>query len=283
MKLCSRLAESSNENIVPSVSFTCALYQSRMEKQQCGECQHEINDLEPLCCGFCEVYFHINQQCCGLNVRNMKEPLSSGKIMFICQSCREELNGRSIRRYIAEQQHVEHPPALASLPAQVQQLHEIVAELGKKVDRFAATPQRHRSSSLSATPIWPRPSAKRRRDDGPEINAPATRGTKTIDLSDLSVASVSAAAPPVKFWLYLSRLNPLISDNDVRSVVSRCLDTTDPIDVARLVPKGRDASSLTFVSFKIGLDPGLKDIALDPASWPSGLQFREFVELTKNE
>lgn len=268
---------------VPSISFCCgASPQTSMEKQQCGECQLEINDLEPLCCGFCEVYFHINQQCCGLNIRNMKEPLSSGKIMFICHCCREELKGRSIRRYIAEQHHQTKTPALAFLPVQVQQLHDVVAELSRKVDSFSITPQRCRPTSLSATPIWPRLNAKRRREDRPDFNAAVTKGTKTIDLSDLSVPSISAAAPPVKFWLYLSRLNPLITDDDVQSVVSRCLSTTDPIDVVRLVPKGKDTSNLTFVSFKVGLDPDLKDCALDPASWPSGLQFREFVDLAKN-
>lgn len=251
-----------------------------MERKQCGECHHDINDLEPVRCGMCETYFHINQQCCGLNIRNLKDALSTGKILFICHPCRNELNGRSIRRYIDEHHQPEPSPLLASLPTQVKQLHDVVTELSKKVDNLSANPQR--IPSVSVTPVWPKIGAKRRREDRPDTNIPIARGTNTMDLSDLSVASISPVAKPELFWLYLSRLNPLITDNDVQNIVSRCLGTTVPVDTIRLVPKGKDLSNVTFVSYKIGLDPSLKDLVLDPASWPAELQFREFVDLAKN-
>ncbi|XP_065075674.1 uncharacterized protein LOC135699359 [Ochlerotatus camptorhynchus] len=252
-----------------------------MDQKQCGECQLVINELEPLRCGFCETFYHISQQCCGINIRNLKEPLSAGKILFVCNSCRGVLQGRSIRCFIDDQQQQQmQPPSLASLPDQVRQLHDAVAELSKKVDNFSANPQRN--PSLSATPVWPKPGAKRRREDRPDIDVPTVNGTKTIDLSGLSVPSIAPSTPPEKFWLYLSRLNPLITDNDVQSIVSRCLSLTEPVDVVRLVPRGKVVSSMTFVSFKIGLDPCLKDAALDPDSWPAGLQFREFIDSAKN-
>ena len=68
----------------------------------------------------------------------------------------------------------------------------------------------------------------------------------------------------------------------MQNIVSCCLSSTDAADVIRLVPKEKDVSGLTFVSFKIGLNPGMKDLAIDPASWPSGLQFRQFMDLPKN-
>lgn len=123
---------------------------------------------------------------------------------------------------------------------------------------------------------------KRRREERPVVDVPIAKGSKSIDLSDLSVPSIIPAEPPIKFWLYLSRLNPLITENDVQKIVSRCLNIVDSVDVVRLVPKGKDVSNMTFVSFKIGLDISLKDLALDPASWPSELHFREFVDLAKN-
>lgn len=255
-----------------------------MAKKQCGKCDQEINDLEPMRCGFCEAFFHTSQTCCGINARSMKEAFSSGKAILICHSCRDELKGRSIRRYIAELETKQNQPAdspiLNALPAQVQQLSDVVAELTKKIDVLSAKPQRDRSVSVSSA--WPRLGTKRRREDRPNINVPITKGTKSIHISDLSVPSITATAPPEKFWLYLSRLNPLITDKDVLNIVSRCLCTTDHVDVVRLVPKGKDVTGMTFVSFKIGLDPCVKDLALDPSSWPDGLQFREFVNLTKN-
>lgn len=250
-----------------------------MAKNKCGKCEQEINDLEPMRCGFCDGFFHLSQACCGINARSMKEAFTTGKVMFICHSCREELKGRSIRRYIDEQNQQTDSPPLDALPGQVQQLSGIVAELSKKID-VLSMPQRNRSVSVSTS--WPKPGTKRRREDRPEIEVPIASGTKSIDLSDLSIPSIAATAPPEKFWLYLSRLNPLITDSDVQKIVSRCLCTTDTVDVVRLIPKGKDAASLTFVSFKIGLDPTAKALALDPDSWPAGLLFREFVHLAKN-
>lgn len=252
-----------------------------MAKRQCRKCEQDINDLEPMCCDFCEAYFHISQNCCGVNTRSLKEALSSGKLLFICHICREELNGRSIRRYIDEQQQMQtQPPPLAALPAQVQQLSDVVAALSKKIDDMSYKPQR--SQPVNVTPSWPRLGVKRRRDDRPDIDVPVAQGTKVIDLSDLSVPSILPTMPPEKFWLYLSRLNPLITDVDVQNIISRCLCITDPVDVVRLVPKGKDVSRMTFVSFKIGLDPSMRNKALDPASWPAELQFREFVDIAKN-
>lgn len=54
------------------------------------------------------------------------------------------------------------------------------------------------------------------------------------------------------------------------------IDADPPI--VKLVPKGRTIESLSFVSFKIGLDPSLQQIALDPETWPEGLLFREFED-----
>lgn len=54
------------------------------------------------------------------------------------------------------------------------------------------------------------------------------------------------------------------------------LGVEDDPKVIKLVPKGRDIESLSFIALKIGLDPSLADRALDPDNWPAGLLFREF-------
>ena len=79
-----------------------------------------------------------------------------------------------------------------------------------------------------------------------------------------------------------SGLNPLASNNDIQKIVSRCLDVPDSVEVIRLVPKDKDVTTLSFVSFKVSLDPELKDRALNAASWPAGLLFREFIDQPKN-
>lgn len=108
------------------------------------------------------------------------------------------------------------------------------------------------------------------------------RGTRAIDLSDLSIGPIVPAPKPPRFWLYLSGFQPLISPDDVQKIVCRCLDTSTPCDVIRLVPKGMDVSNMSFVSFKIGLDPSLQQRALLASTWLDGLIFREFVDQPKN-
>ena len=159
-----------------------------------------------------------------------------------------------------------------------------VGALSEKVDRLLFTQSCSDQSSTST--VWPKLGVKRRRgDDGQTVRDSADRGTSTIDFPDLSVASITPAPPPARWWLYLSGLQPTITDADVTKVVTRCLNLNadHPINVARLVPKGTDISKLTFVSYKIGLDPQLKQLALTASSWPTGLLFREFINMSKNQ
>ncbi|XP_055543726.1 uncharacterized protein LOC129729247 [Wyeomyia smithii] len=260
-------------------------------KKQCGACELVINDLEPLRCGFCETLFHISQQCCGINLRPCRDIFAQGKVLFICPECRSLLNGRSIRAYMADLDSSQSN-STNGFATQLQQLSGLVEALSKKVDNISSASTQNKYSaaspllgvpSESGTGVWPRLSAKRRRGDYDQSTRPASnKGTKAIDFENLSVPFIMPAAPKPVFWLYLSGFQPLISDDDVEKIVSRCLDINDPINVTRLVPKGKDVSQMTFLSFKIGLDPSIKQQALNAEIWPAGLMFREFMDQPKN-
>ena len=257
-----------------------------MDKKQCVECRKEINDIEPLQCGFCDAYMHINQTCCGINSRGLKEAFSQRKILLMCTVCKDKMNGRSISSYIADT-HPMQPTATdpTELPVKVQQLSDVVEKLNKKIDVLArGQTQLEWPTPTPNTPVWSKRATKRRRvDENVIVQATSDCGTNEIDLSDLSVPSIVPVAPKVnKFWLYLSRLNPLVTDGDVQKIVSRCLLTSDTNELVRLVPRGKDVASLSFVSYKVGLDPDIKARALNPASWPVGLLFREFLDQPKN-
>lgn len=254
-----------------------------MEKKQCGACKLDVNEIEPLRCGFCDVYFHIGPQCCGFNLsRSSRDLFSQGKAMFLCTDCREELNGRSVKSYLADM-HVPDTAPSSGLQSQVEQLRKLVETVSEKVDSCIS-----KDATADRTPFrssaWPRLGVKRRRgnDNQPITIAPA-RGTNTVDLTDLSVPCLTPEIAPPKFWLYLSGLHPLVTVDDVQKIASRCLKLAAPADVVRLVPKGVDVSNLTFISFKVGLDPSTKDLALDASTWPSGILFREFIDQSKNQ
>lgn len=256
-----------------------------MEKKQCGTCHSDVNEIEPLRCGFCDVYFHIGPQCCGFNLsRPGKDLFLQGKAMFVCSSCREELNGRSVKSFIADLQ-IPDTASPSGLQSQVQQLFKLVETLSEKVDCCISKAVSTDRPSIRSKDVnsWPRLGIKRRRgnNDQPITTAPE-RGTNTIELGDLSVPCLTPEIAPPKFWLYLSGLHPLVTCDDVQKIASRCLKLTAPADVVRLVPKGVEVANLTFVSFKVGLDPSTKDLALDASTWPSGILFREFIDQSKN-
>ena len=261
----------------------------------CGECKLTINEFEPIRCGFCEKNYHINQQCCGINSRVCREFLAQGKIIYICPTCRETLNGRSINAYVdssintyVDSLQLNQPQLLTDLPNQVQKLFDIVDVLSKKIDNLPSNstsenpPVGTPNVMMSTTPVWPVKSVKRRRIERMPMQIESDRGENDIDLSDLSVPSIVPVAVQNRFWLYLSGLNPQLSDSDIQKIISRCLHTTEPVIAVRLVRKGIDTSNFTYVSYKIGLDPKYKDAALNPASWPTGMLFREFVNMPKN-
>lgn len=213
--------------------------------------------------------------------------------MFICTDCRNELNGRSVKQYLDDTLKSQCGPSAVPVPSteltnQVQLLADAVDKLGKKVDGIAST-QSYVGSNKSyplLTPTgraWLKPALKRPREEQYDSTSLATdRGTRSIDLSDLSIDSIVSAPTPPRFWLYLSGFQPQISPDDVQKIVTRCLDLSSPCDVIRLVPKGKDVSTMSFVSFKIGLDPALQERALLASTWLSGLVFREFVDQSKN-
>lgn len=269
---------SDNPAKICTTAFVLVNTVGTMEKKQCCECKGDINDIEPMRCGFCEAYLHINQTCCGINIRGLKEAFNQGKLILICTTCRVELNSRSIRSYIADNKQAAPASSIPiELPLQVEQLSDVVKTLSRKIDTLVCA---QNQPNWPTEPTWPKLGMKRRRlDETPIYQSSSDCGTKTIDLSDLTVPIVPNAD---KFWLYLSGLNPLITDADVQKIVSRCLNVAEPADLVRLVPKGKDISSMTFVSYKVGLDQDLKTKALDTTSWPVGLLFREFVNQPKN-
>lgn len=101
--------------------------------------------------------------------------------------------------------------------------------------------------------------------------------------ADVLAASQTGGSRANQFWLYcldsILEFHPIMC---VQKIVTRCLDLQSPCDVSRLVPKGKDVSNKSFVSFKVGLKPSLKEQALLASSWLDGLVFRGFVDQSKN-
>ncbi|KAL9702724.1 hypothetical protein quinque_006242 [Culex quinquefasciatus] len=103
------------------------------------------------------------------------------------------------------------------------------------------------------------------------------REDESNDSSYASALKKAAINRFSRFWLYMRGFRPNITPERVSEWVQSKLGTSD-IKVRKLVPKGRDVSELSFVSFKVGLPVDLKDAALCKDTWPSLILCREFED-----
>ena len=164
--------------------------------------------------------------------------------------------------------------SVASTTASLRQFEEKLAEC-KPVsstnlnDKPGATPR-----GMQNWPTISRPVTKRRREEQYATNRDAIVGTNSSLLT--SIATVPAAEK--KFWIYISRIHPDVSCENIHEMVKECLQCDEPADVVKLVKKDVDTKTLRFVSFKIGIDPKHKTTALSPSTWPAGILFKEFIE-----
>lgn len=123
---------------------------------------------------------------------------------------------------------------------------------------------------------------KRSRDE--EASEPAEQPAKIFCGTGQAAGTLvggSSTRTEGKFWLYLTKISPEVQESDIELLVKERLKTTD-VTVKSLVPKGRPLSELSFMSFKVGVHEDLKPNAMDPATWPQGIQFREFIDHGSN-
>lgn len=152
---------------------------------------------------------------------------------------------------------------------------EIRANFAELINSSSCTPKSSKRVGIDARFTRSRRLFTTVRDNKSNQQPPLLHGTS----STLSPSNEIATVPPVqpKLWLYLSRIAKDVSTDQICAFAKKRLGSED-IQVTRLVTKGRDISTLSFVSFKIGMDIALKPKALSSSSWPKGILYREFTD-----
>lgn len=207
--------------------------------------------------------------CSGVT-RAMQSYLTSNRknLFWMCDGC-AELFENSHFRAISDRADEISPfssltSAITDLRTEIKQLHS------KPINNSAPT------ASFS----WPTLD-QRRGTKRPRVNESASEschvGSKKPQENVVSVP-ICKTEDDQRFWLYLSKICPDVTVEAVCAMTKANLNIDNDPSVVKLVPKGRTIDSLSFVSFKIGLDPSLKQKALDPETWPEGLLFREFED-----
>ncbi|XP_035896280.1 uncharacterized protein LOC118505065 [Anopheles stephensi] len=270
----------------------------------CLSCSLPVNNEELYkCAGSCDTSYHL--RCIGVPEAALPEfTRPDAQALWICASCNaSRLNGRAMFNELNTALDVLKDELLREFDGRLTAVLDAVrADVLSAVDRSNSNTHTLMplapltSSTAAATPLSSRPGElDRASQNAPNRNAPKRRlvdftppdavsapplnvGTAPISPSSRTVLTVPLnVSNGPKFWLYLTRIAPSVSDSDFKLMVASQLGTDDVITI-RLVPRDKDPGTLSFISFKVGMSPDLKEKALSPSTWHNGIVFREFTD-----
>lgn len=213
--------------------------------------------------------------------------MKNDQLFWMCKQCTDLMHDVRMKGAVRAAYESGHEKLLTAHNEIVENLkqeilvelkHEIKSNFSSLINSSSMTP---RTSLRTTSGIA---STRRRRLFGKPSTSKAQSKPLMLGTSESlspSLGNLAATAPRQKFWLYLSRISCDVTVEQVRALVSRRLGTDD-VNVVRLVGKGRDVSTLSFISFKIGLNTDVKAKALLPSTWPKGIQYREFIDHRAN-
>lgn len=253
----------------------------------CESCTRELEDKVVVKCNaFCSSTFC--QGCSRMSDEMLANVNGNQNLLWACNACKDLLK-KSRFRCAMTSSNAANEMVIDALKTEIRDyvLGEIKAEIRQNFKTF--------SEKMPKTPIGPRPPFpngssrnKRPREVENEDDGTSHRPSKLLcgtgvcnpESNIIATANQANEANEVKFWLYLSNIHPDVSDEAVTNMVQSNLGTKDAT-VTKLVPRGRDVSSLTFVSYKVGMAVDLKPKAMSLDTWPSGIRFREFEDTGK--
>ena len=253
-------------------AFLCIWWTThrRMMAKQCNKCSEAITGIDFVVCrGYCEGVFHMSA-CSGVT-RAMQSYLTAQRknLFWMCDGCADLFENAHFR---AISSRIDEKSPLTSLVSAITDLRTEIKQLNV---------QPNNNTASIASPRWPAID-ERRGIKRPRLYEANVRASDSCRVGSKKPQESVASVPICKndedkrFWLNLSKICPDVTVEAVCAMTKANLNIeTDPI-VVKLVPKGKALESLSFVSFKIGLDSVLKQKALDPETWPEGLMFREF-------
>lgn len=246
----------------------------------CHSCTGDASESHVKCRGFCTATFH--PSCTGMSSDAFEHVMKNHQVFWFCPSCTTLMKDTRFRNTVKAAHDAGQQQALNSHGDILENLKtEILNELKSEIRNNFATLINSNSLTPMASQrigVERRFSKKRRllsvNNNTPSVSRPTLlQGSGSSVSPSLEIRTVPKNQP--KFYLYLSRIAPDVSVEQVAALAKKRLDADD-VQVTRLVAKGRDVSTLSFVSFKVGMNVELKPRALSTSTWPKGILFREF-------
>ena len=248
----------------------------------CDNCAKPVKgDEESISCmAFCDRMIHLKCGSTKLNKPFMNIIHANPNLFWMCNECAKLMKCARFKTAISS-----FGSAINSITERQDIAHaELRKEMAKQGQQIAQLSKRIGSSPAHTIPgdfIRP-PPLKRRRDEVSPTSKPLIGGTKVLASDNIFEEIITVPEPTERFWLYLSRIHPSVKPESVEKLVKDCVQCQDAIKVVPLIKKGSDINRLSFVSYKVGMDPNFREIALRSDTWPKGILFREFEDNSKN-
>ena len=246
-----------------------------MLDKNCYECSQPIANLNLIKCYLCECVAHM--KCFGWARSNLDFVNGQSNLLWFCTECLSSVQNLKERK--SSETAVDVTSSFADTITVC--MNEVKAELGQINAVIGSISEKLLATNTPAFSTASR-SSKRPRIISPNLTPKNSRGfadlvsdTKSIENFPKLVETVPQ--PAAKCWIYLSRIAPHVSEDEISALVRECVPGAQPV-VRKLIKKDADIKSFAFVSFKVGIDLQLKDVALDAANWPEGIYFRLFEE-----
>lgn len=226
-----------------------------------------------MCNGFCNSSFHLKCVHQSLEIRDTITTCS--QLFWMCKACTKMMSNANFRRAItstndAMEYMVENQNKMLS------ELRKEIALNTNKINTILQRTPMHTTPHITRShPVVSSRKRPRLHIDEPQHTS-VSFGTKEITADE--PIPLAPEQREDKFWLYLSGFDPQASIQQITKLVKSNLNINADaaVDVIKLVPKGRTLEELTFVSFKVGMESQLRDVALSGSNWQKGIIFRQF-------
>lgn len=253
-----------------------------MSKLICSSCTNDIELAEStltVTCFACEKSFH-GFSCIGLSKPQIKMIKEVKGVLWNCEQCSLSTFNKFVCHKLSEISNKQ--PVSGDQDAILNRLDQLSSEmetLKKNVDSLSTHDTDFQIGGKRSRTGHPRPLTPGVQGMRFDWSKPSTSSdSQAIQGTNADTSSLKAVEAPSCF--HVSRFNPTTTEEELRSWIVDKIQLDDPsIKCSRLIPKGRDVTTLEFISFKVAIAKSLESKIMDPSVWPTNITVRPFQQL----
>lgn len=253
-----------------------------MSKPVCNHCAEDIEVVDSahtVTCFVCEKSFH-GFLCINLTKPQLKMIKDVKGLLWSCEHCSittfpkyvcSKLNDIALSESTVKSHEV--------LLSRIELLTSEVSKLKKNFDSFSDSDDQIGVKRFrTGRPLTPRSNSSRF-EWPPKVSTSTVASSSAINSTNSETTTLKVIEAPT--YYHVSRFSTETSEDELQSWISEKLNVTadhQPVKCTKLVPRGRELSSLEFVSFKVSIPKIFEEKVMDASIWPTNITVRPFEQ-----